>query len=86
MVIEYSRTPSNTMSNIKNGRKKSTIAKMTNIDEYISTAISCPDSENEDESEDDKTDDGPEDEKQDDQEDEEQEAVIVWCTLIYVYT
>ncbi|KAG1168463.1 hypothetical protein G6F70_009108 [Rhizopus microsporus] len=47
---------------------------MTNIDEYISTAISCPDSENEDESEDDKTDDGPEDEKQDDQEDEEQEA------------
>ncbi|CEG75286.1 hypothetical protein RMATCC62417_10354 [Rhizopus microsporus] len=64
MVINYSRTPSNTMSNIKNGRKKSTIVKMTNIGEYISTVISCPDSENEDESENDEIDDGPEDEEQ----------------------
>ncbi|KAG0731202.1 hypothetical protein G6F35_018602 [Rhizopus arrhizus] len=70
MVIEYSRTPSNAMSNIKKGRKKNTIIKMTNIDEYISTVIPCPDSENEDKSEDE----DPDDENQDDQEDEEQEA------------
>ncbi|KAG0926930.1 hypothetical protein G6F57_014294 [Rhizopus arrhizus] len=70
MVIEYSRTPSNAMSNIKKGRKKNKIIKMTNIDEYISTVMPCPDSENEDKSEDE----DPDDENQDDQEDEEQEA------------
>lgn len=79
MVIEYSRTPSNAMSNIKKGRKKNTINKMTNIDEYISTVIPCPDSENDDKSEDEEPDDGnqdddTDDENQDDQEDEEQEA------------
>ncbi|KAG1136006.1 hypothetical protein G6F37_012363 [Rhizopus arrhizus] len=70
MVIEYSRTPSNTMSNIKKGRKNNMIIKMTNIDEYISTVIPCPDSGNEDKSKDE----DPDDENQDDQEDEGQEA------------
>jgi hypothetical protein len=79
MVIEYSRTSSNAMSNIKRGRKKNTTIKMTNIDEYISTVIPCPDSENEDKSEDEdpddeNQDDNTNDENQYDQEDEEQEA------------
>ncbi|KAG1474641.1 hypothetical protein G6F56_000237 [Rhizopus delemar] len=51
MIIEYSRTPTNTMRNIKNGRKKSTIAATTNIDEYISAVIPYPDSEDEQENE-----------------------------------
>lgn len=51
MIIEYSRTPTNTMRNIKNGRKKSTIAATTNIDEYISAVIPYPDSEDEQEDE-----------------------------------
>ena len=64
---------------------------MTNIDEYISTVMPCPDSENEDKSEDE----DPDDENQDDQEDEEQEAGrtrwrvtlynsdIAWYALMY---
>lgn len=47
MIIEYSRTPTNTMRNMKNGRKKSTIAATTNVDEYISAVIPYPDSEDE---------------------------------------
>ncbi|KAG1042536.1 hypothetical protein G6F43_011883 [Rhizopus delemar] len=60
MIIEFSITPSNAMSNIKNGRKKSTTAKTIDIDEYISTVIPCPGSGNEDKQE------------EDEQEDEEQ--------------
>ncbi|KAI8884046.1 hypothetical protein K501DRAFT_183160 [Backusella circina FSU 941] len=75
MVIEYSKTPSNAMSNIKNGRKKNTNIKVTNIDEYISTIIPCPGSENEDDDTDDENqDDDTDDENQDDDTDEEQEA------------
>ncbi|CEP09307.1 hypothetical protein [Parasitella parasitica] len=77
MVIEYSRTPSNAMSNIKKGRKKNTIIKKTNIDEYVSTVIPCLDSENEDKSEDEDSgdenlDNDTDDENQEDQEDEKQ--------------
>ncbi|RCI01852.1 hypothetical protein CU098_004798 [Rhizopus stolonifer] len=70
MVIECSKTPSIAMSNIKKGRKKNTMVKTTDIDDYISTAIACPDSENED-SDDEDQDEDPDDESQDDQEDEE---------------
>lgn len=59
MIIEFSITPSNAMSNIKNGRKKSTTAKTIDIDEYISTVIPCPGS-------------GNENKQEDEQEDEEQ--------------
>ncbi|KAI8054873.1 hypothetical protein BDF21DRAFT_468170 [Thamnidium elegans] len=47
---------------------------MTNIDEYISTVIPCPDSEDEDKSDDEDPDDEDQDDDTDDQEDEEQEA------------
>lgn len=70
MVIECSKTPSIAMSNIKKGRKKNTMVKTTDIDDSISTAIACPDSENED-SDDEDQDEDPDDESQDDQEDEE---------------
>ncbi|KAI7879534.1 uncharacterized protein EV154DRAFT_540142 [Mucor mucedo] len=57
-------------------KKMNTMVKTTDIDDYISTAIACPDSENEDESEDEHSDDEdqdehPNDESQEDQEDEE---------------
>lgn len=70
MIIEYSRTPSSTVRNIKNERKNSTIAKTTNIDEYISAVLSYPDSEDEDEPEYDE----PVDEREDEQEGSEQEG------------
>ncbi|KAG2199931.1 hypothetical protein INT47_009257 [Mucor saturninus] len=57
MVIEFSKTPSIAMSNIRKGRKKNTMVKTTDIDDYISTAIACPDSENEDKSKDKDSDD-----------------------------
>lgn len=63
MIVEYSRTPTNPMLNIKNGRKKNTITAMTNINEYISAVI--PYSDSEDEQEDDQEDD-QEDEQEDD--------------------
>ncbi|EPB88542.1 hypothetical protein HMPREF1544_04655 [Mucor circinelloides 1006PhL] len=47
MITEYSRTPTATMCNIKNGRKKSKIAATTSIDEYVSDVIPYPDSEDE---------------------------------------
>ncbi|KAI9282638.1 hypothetical protein BY458DRAFT_126742 [Sporodiniella umbellata] len=76
MVIECSKTPSIAMSNIRKGKKKNTMIKTTDIDDYISTAMACPDSENENKSEDEDLDDedqdeDPDDESQDDQEDEE---------------
>ncbi|KAL7312017.1 hypothetical protein PS15m_007823 [Mucor circinelloides] len=49
MITEYSRTPTNTMCNIKNERKKSKTAATTNIGEYISAVIPYPDSEDEQE-------------------------------------
>ena len=62
MIIEYSRQPSNTMSNIKKGKKKNSEVQVTKIDEYISDAIQYCDSENE------------EDEDDGDGENEEEEA------------
>lgn len=38
------------------------MVKTTDIDDYISTAIACPDSENEDKSEDEDQDEDPDDE------------------------
>lgn len=64
MIIEYSRTPSNAMRNIKNGRKKNTNVKMIDIDQYISPVITCPDSGNVEDDE----------QEDDEQEDDEQEV------------
>lgn len=53
MIIEYSRAPSYTMRNIKNGRKKTAVTKMIGVDTYISAIVSCPDSANKDNKEED---------------------------------
>lgn len=46
MIIEYSRTPSHTMPNIKNGNKKNANVKMTDIEQCISPVIPYPNSGN----------------------------------------
>lgn len=42
MIIDYTRTLSHTMPNIKNGNKKNANVKMIDIDQYISPVISYP--------------------------------------------